>query len=192
MYPIRVAFGTRFYGKVDHVPGLFHVATRFFHIQFFPLIPTGSYLVLEELKGLARLKFGCGGKSELLGDLGPSRTGDRCVKIGWSAKSVSLGWLRAILCCALAVCPAALCSGFAWKRWSPGSVPVIGLVGAAGAIGALLWLSYRMTRASPLRALELAGRAEIAPEMVAQFFAHSISSKELESIAEANRLPDSP
>lgn len=41
-------WGTRLYGKVDEVPGLFHVATKFFHIWFLPLIPLGSHVVIEK------------------------------------------------------------------------------------------------------------------------------------------------
>lgn len=43
-----IVFGTRFFGKVDVVPNLFHVATNFFHIYYLPLIPTGSMLVLGQ------------------------------------------------------------------------------------------------------------------------------------------------
>jgi hypothetical protein len=37
-----IVWGSRLYGKVDAVPGLFHVATRFGHIWYLPLIPMGS------------------------------------------------------------------------------------------------------------------------------------------------------
>jgi hypothetical protein len=45
--PIIVIFGTRTFGKVDCVPGLCSVATRFFPINFLPLIPPGSYMIFE-------------------------------------------------------------------------------------------------------------------------------------------------
>lgn len=38
-------YGTRFFGKVDHVPGLFYVATHFQFVGAFPLFPIQSYLV---------------------------------------------------------------------------------------------------------------------------------------------------
>lgn len=38
-------YGTRNYGTVCEVPGLFYVVTRFAYLQFFPLFPTGSFLV---------------------------------------------------------------------------------------------------------------------------------------------------
>src|SRR5688572_32226032 len=40
--------GVRFAGKVDAVPRVGHVATRFFHVYWIPLIPVGTYLVTEE------------------------------------------------------------------------------------------------------------------------------------------------
>ena len=44
-------FGMRMFGQTDRVPGVFHVATRFFHICFVPLYPVKSILVLEEGTG---------------------------------------------------------------------------------------------------------------------------------------------
>jgi hypothetical protein len=43
-----VVFGLRTFGDCSEVPDHFHVATRFFHVWFIPLIPVGSFLVLEE------------------------------------------------------------------------------------------------------------------------------------------------
>ena len=34
-------------GKVDRVPGYFYVSTQFWHIQFVPIVPLRSYIVLE-------------------------------------------------------------------------------------------------------------------------------------------------
>jgi len=67
-------FGSRFYGKVDQVPGLGYVATRFAHIQFFPLLPMGSYLVFGE-----------------------DDSNYQGVRIPLSGKSVLVAWLRAAL-----------------------------------------------------------------------------------------------
>jgi hypothetical protein len=39
--------GDRYFGKVDRVPGCFHVATRFLHVWWIPLVPRESYLILE-------------------------------------------------------------------------------------------------------------------------------------------------
>lgn len=65
-----VIWGNRLYGKVDQVPGRCHVATRFFHLYFIPLIPLGSYVV------------GKGYEEEGL-------------PIDLSAKSVCAAWMRA-------------------------------------------------------------------------------------------------
>lgn len=42
-----VIWGQRMYGRVDRMGGS-HVATRFFHLYYVPLIPLSSWLVLEE------------------------------------------------------------------------------------------------------------------------------------------------
>src|SRR5216684_327977 len=68
-------FGSRNYGKVDHVPGLFYLSTQFFYLQFVPLIPTGTHLIID-------------GSEQ--GD------GFRGVKVGLSGKSVFFAYLRAI------------------------------------------------------------------------------------------------
>lgn len=43
-----IVYGTRPYGKCDVVPELFYVATWFFHVNYVPLVPTGSRLVLGQ------------------------------------------------------------------------------------------------------------------------------------------------
>lgn len=67
-----VIYGTRLMGKVDHVENLGYVSTQFFHLNFVPLIPTGSYLILAE-------------------------NGDdfRGVSLPLSFKSILVAWLRA-------------------------------------------------------------------------------------------------
>jgi hypothetical protein len=59
------------FGKVDQVPMLGHVATSFLYVQFVPIIPLGSYLVLED--------------------------GQSAVSVGFSPKSVLVAWTRAAL-----------------------------------------------------------------------------------------------
>jgi hypothetical protein len=66
-----VFYGTQLYGKVDRVPMLGHVATSFFYLQFVPLIPLGSYLVLEDGQG--------------------------SISVGFSFKSLLVTWLRTAL-----------------------------------------------------------------------------------------------
>lgn len=44
-----IFYGTRLYGKVDQIDDTgIHVATKFFHIWFVPLIPLGSTLVIKK------------------------------------------------------------------------------------------------------------------------------------------------
>ena len=43
-----IIWGTTHAGKVDEVPGMFHVVTQFGHLYYIPLIPTGSYIVLDK------------------------------------------------------------------------------------------------------------------------------------------------
>src|SRR5688572_788398 len=43
-----IIWGVRFAGKVDAVPQVGHVATRFFHLYYVPLIPVGTFLVTDE------------------------------------------------------------------------------------------------------------------------------------------------
>ena len=72
-------FGSRLYGKVDNVKGLFHVATKFGHFDYFPLFPMGSWLVTEK-----------------------DGNGWRGIPIPVSLKSVLMGWMRAVALFALA------------------------------------------------------------------------------------------
>lgn len=69
-----ICWGTKPYGTCDNVPGLFHVATWFFHVNYLPLFPTASHIVL--------------GKS-----------GDQyhVIKIPLSVKSILLAWCRTAL-----------------------------------------------------------------------------------------------
>lgn len=42
-----VIFGEKSYGKVDRVPGVCYVVTTFAHLNFLPLVPLRSYIVIE-------------------------------------------------------------------------------------------------------------------------------------------------
>jgi hypothetical protein len=58
--------GSSLYGRVDKVPGLFHVATQFAHIFWLPVIPLGSIIILEEnAHGYRGVKYGLSGRSVL-------------------------------------------------------------------------------------------------------------------------------
>src|SRR5262245_47840413 len=139
-----VVWGTRLYGKVDRVPGLFYVSTHFFYAQFIPLFPTSSYLILDGTEG---------------------SQGFQGVKIPMSGKSVLVGYLRAALCVG-----AMVLAGFGIANLARKMEVGIALMVAGLACALLFWLSYRLTRPSPQRALRLAYHAGIPPERVAQHF----------------------
>jgi hypothetical protein len=82
-----IIHGTRLYGKVDQVPGLFFIATSFFYLQFIPLFPLGSFLVLE---GTTKEGGGFSGR-----------------KLGWSGKSIFFAYFRLAL----------FIGGCMWRRW---------------------------------------------------------------------------
>ncbi|HLN31288.1 MAG TPA: hypothetical protein VK395_26340 [Gemmataceae bacterium] len=159
--------GFRLYGKVDHVPGLFHVATMFFHVQFLPMVPWQSVLVLEGRKA--------GGKPAMM-------------PIRLSGKSILIGWLR------LALVLGAGIAGFMALINIDGpdkhTIPFLLAVSVGCCIA--LWMSYRVFRAKPLRALQLATQVGIAPEVVARHFADRLSDAELDELAQAARASDEP
>lgn len=127
-----IVWGSRLMGKTDVVPGLFHVATKFGHIYYLPLIPTGSYVVIgEDSKNF------------------------RGVSIGLSFKSIFTAWLRTgLFLVAMGFSVAVLVAAIDEKHKS-GSPIEFGVVAAA------LWFAFGMswhkvfTRASFNRACEL-------------------------------------
>jgi len=131
-----IVWGTINAGKVDEVPGqLFHVMTQFGHVYYIPLIPTGSFVVLEKT----------------------ADGGFRGAPIPLSFKSILTGWLRggsivAILGSIVATAIMLLDPKAAPYAWI---LPV--LIGLAAVIA--LILSYQLqffTAASYERAKELA------------------------------------
>ena len=149
-------FGSRLYGKVDNVKGLFYVATKFGHFDYFPLFPAGSWIVTEK-----------------------TGNGWRGVPIPVSFKSILMGWLRAVAVLAIVLgavgmvaaidemsnargTPARVLSGGRVIPARPGSNgPLIAatLSGAviAGALFILIGSRYvpGLGKASPRRAEEL-------------------------------------
>jgi hypothetical protein len=162
-----ILHGTRLYGKVDEVPGLFHVATLFFHVQFIPVLPRRSVLVLGD----------------------HFRTGrQRALAIPLSGKSVLMAWLRAVLvlgCVAFPLLVAEALSGHEQVL-----VPL--MFGLPLGCVVTMWLSYRFSRAKPVRALQLATQAGIPPEVVAGYFATKLSDAELDELAQGARAVDEP
>ena len=62
-----IVAGTRTMGKVDEIPGVAHVATRFFHVWFCPIIPLGSQIVWDSNQGPRGLSVPMSWKSVLVG-----------------------------------------------------------------------------------------------------------------------------
>jgi hypothetical protein len=161
---MMVIHGSRLYGKVDQVPGLFYVATMFFHIQFVPLIPYQSMLLLDAPKAAGQ---------------------GRGICIGLSGKSILFTWLRTasllggiILAFSTLACAIEVLRGRAGQL--PG--PLVGLAGLAAACFLFFWASYRLSRAGVARALKLATQAGIAPEILAQHFAERLSDADIEKL----------
>ncbi|MEZ6055673.1 MAG: hypothetical protein R3C01_03120 [Planctomycetaceae bacterium] len=69
-----IVWGSGLYGKVDEIPGLCHVATKFGHLYYIPLIPVDSVVVFEK-----------------------TADGWRGIEIGVSLKSVLVAWFRAVM-----------------------------------------------------------------------------------------------
>jgi hypothetical protein len=131
-----VIWGTTHAGKVDEVPGgMFHVVTRFGHLYYIPLIPTGSFLVLEK----------------------STDGGFRGTQIPFSVKSLLTGWLRGFSIVALIGSGIGLIATLADQK----SLPLAWIVPLAiGVLAAMvLVLTYKLkffTQASYERAKELA------------------------------------
>jgi hypothetical protein len=125
--------GVRLYGRVDVVPGVFHVATEFFHIGLAPFVPLRTWLVLKE-EGVVLPRFH--GK-----------------RIPWSWKSVLVGWLRGWA--GVWAVFSAIGLGVVIHLREEGAV-----LAAVEALvfGALAWVTPRMFRANFARAKELVAR----------------------------------
>jgi hypothetical protein len=132
-----IIFGSRLYGKVDVVPGLFHVETKFGHLWYIPLIPLGTYLILNKQAGQWH-----------------------GVSIPFSFKSLLFAWLRAGLVAAMITGIFVTIATFEVNAWV---VPLI-LTVCAAAIFALLTFHRGSTHASYERSCQLADLVNLGPE----------------------------
>lgn len=130
-----IIYGTRLFGEVDQVPGVFSVRTRFFHINFLPLIPTASFLMFGPDRGveLSSVQF----------------------------RSVLASWVRAALLVFGAVL---LIIGLISLGNHEEKATAIAELVFAVLCGVGLWGSYRLTRASKDRALTLCGLAGLSDD----------------------------
>ena len=141
-------FGDDYYGKVDWVPGLFYVRTRFLHVWWFPLIPRESYLFLEQ----------------------PDAAGNPValpIPLRW--QSVWFAWLRA--CVALLIVFFLFAGTAIWEDPYQ-SAKAHGIVMAvtwliAAALGYVYFLLWRRSAATLSRAIELGLLLGLRPEQFA-------------------------
>lgn len=131
-----IIWGTTHAGKVDEVPGgMFHVVTRFGHLYYIPLIPTGSFVVLEK----------------------NADGGFRGAEIPLSGKSLLVGWLRGGS--TVAIITSAIV--FLFSVFSKDAVPFAWIIPLLSGLFAtcVLVATYKLkffTEASYERAMELA------------------------------------
>ena len=139
---IPIVWGTRMMGKVDAVPGVGHVATKFFYLQYIPLIPVETYLVFREVG------------EEIHG-----------VRIPFSPKSIVIAWLRAgCVVAALGM----LIAGVLVLSERHQAEALMCLVGAVVLVSAFIYSYYfgPICKASYNRAIELAQGASLGPEQL--------------------------
>jgi len=134
--------GVRFAGKVDAVPRVGHVATRFFHLYWIPLIPVGTFLVIEEkeddFKGFP---------------------------LPLNAKSIVVGYLRTLGWIGVAAGTGGAFMAAGEKQFGWAALALVAALLAAG----MLTLLYRLSafkHASYDRAIELGRLAKLPPEQL--------------------------
>ncbi len=140
---VPFAFGKRLYGFVDGIPGVFHVATFFYHVAWFPVVPVESWIFVTDSCGYDEA---------------------RSMPIGLNLQSVVVGWVRAIIivigALAILACLGVLTAAVAGRA----SLSDLG-VAFALVIGAVVL--YRLTGiisvASHSRAEQLALKAGFPP-----------------------------
>jgi hypothetical protein len=153
-----VIHGHLLYGKVDHVPGLFYVATEFLHLYWIPIFPGRSYLVLEGTR---------------------ENRAPRRIRISMSGRSLLFAWGRlALILGGCVIFPSVLVSDLPSLPANIQAPAIFAAIAFPLASLALFALSYRLGRARPERALALASQAGIAPEVLAQHLADRLTSED--------------
>jgi hypothetical protein len=135
-----IIWGSGLYGKVDEVPQLCHVATRFGHLYYIPLIPLGSYAVFD-------------------------KSGDQFsgAPIPLSGKSVVMAWLRAACVVGAAVSGVAAIINFAGHQ-VPMAAALLILAMMLVTLFAATKKAKFFTQASYERAVRLSERVGLTPE----------------------------
>src|SRR5207249_2327385 len=142
---LMIVFGTQTYGKVDQVPGLFYVATAFFHVQFVPLVPSQSYLMIDD-----------GAK--------------RGIPIHMSGKSVGLAYLRVFLLLVGIIFPICGIISLADSKRQEHFLESVLFVALGVVVLGLFWMTYRSSHATRERAAYLAECAGLDPSFVHDYF----------------------
>ncbi len=137
--------GDNYYGKVDHVPGLFFVKTRFLHIYWIPFVPRHSYLMWDD----------------------PANP-YRGIRIPLCWRSVFKGWLWAYPFVALFALFGVFI-GLGPERPNNKVVAWIILAGVVSAMVGLYWLVLRRARVTPARAAAV-GQMLGIPTLVVEGF----------------------
>jgi hypothetical protein len=165
-----IILGELLFGKVDQVPGMFHVATKFLHVFFLPLAPSSSFVVLDSSKDCDHFKG---------------------VPIALNRESMLMAWLRAgcVIGGGGAALAAPILAGAAFLDGREGfALPCIASAVASPVFFLALRLSYKISRARPMRALELARQVGIPPDPVVAYFADRLRSEDAATQEEFARL----
>jgi hypothetical protein len=144
--PMVFFVGDHYFGRVDHVPAMFYIETRFLHIYYFPFVPRESYLFIDQ--------------KPIYGE----RKGIR-IPICW--KSVLIAWTRA---CFGGLCALMIIGGTLQLFQSPQvgqDSPIVKAVvcwTVAAFFATVFGISHMGTRATPNRARELAPILGLSPD----------------------------
>ncbi len=140
-------FGTRLFGKVDVVPGFFHVGTKCWHINYVPLVPMKSYIVLSQ------------GGNQFRGIELP---------LSWKSWGMAwfrfFGWVAVIVGLTIAIVGLTSHSPARPDEYLPG----FAFVGIGAVVLVIAYLFKPLTHASYDRAVALAQRASFNAEGLAQ------------------------
>ncbi|NOK21685.1 hypothetical protein [Corallococcus carmarthensis] len=165
-----VIFGSRLFGKVDAIPGLGYVATKFGHINFVPLIPLEGWLVVAE-----------------------EGNGWRGQAIGMSGKSVLVAWARFVFIVAGLISLVVGFVAFGDHEQTDAIVPgVIALACIGGLVASYTW--KWVTHASPERALEIArevGMSEEGLEQLRRMYSGPVAATTVAAPAQPWTPPES-
>jgi plasmid maintenance system antidote protein VapI len=163
---MAILVGTTLMGKVDEVPRLGHVATQFLHVNYIPLIPTGSYFVFSD-----------------------AGAGFQGVKIPLSVKSIMTAWLRAALAMVFLVAVVGAIIATSEKK-----MPEAVGVGFAGALAiAAFCATYYVpfiARASYHRAIQLAREVGASDEFLLLLDVHYGQKSAAEADLELERIEE--